>query len=110
MQRLNVELNIPIPNDQVLISKVELEELKKKDLEGVYWTMKDLEKRINKKSEWIKEKILYPNHFRKLLDVDKGGFVYYPKKKGQTWSFQATKTAEFLDTNFYRIFGEPQVS
>lgn len=32
MQRLNVELNIPIPNDQVLISKVELEELKKKIL------------------------------------------------------------------------------
>ncbi|MEN1970629.1 DUF771 domain-containing protein [Lentibacillus sp. N15] len=110
MQRLNVELFIPIPDDQVLISKVELEELKKKDLEGVYWTMKDLEKRINKKQVWIKENILYPSRIRNVLDVDNGGFVYYPKKQGQTWSFQATKMAAFLDKNFYRIFGKQQVS
>jgi phage pi2 protein 07 len=106
MQRLNVELFIPIPKDQVLISRVELDELKKKDLEGVYWTMRDLENRINKKSEWIKEKILYPAHFRKILDVENGGFVYFPKKKGETWSFQARKMAEFLDQNFYKIFRE----
>ncbi|SDN69079.1 protein of unknown function [Tenuibacillus multivorans] len=79
MQQLNVNLNIPIPSDRVLISKVELEELRKNELAGVYWNMKDLEQRINRKHEWIKENILYPERFRKILDVENGGFVYYPK-------------------------------
>jgi phage pi2 protein 07 len=104
MQNLNVQLSIPIPADSVLISKVELEELKKKELAGVYWNMKDLEQRTSKKSEWIKENILYPARFRKILDIENGGFVFYPKSKGQTWSFQATQMAGFLDKYFYQIF------
>ncbi|TCP32151.1 phage pi2 protein 07 [Scopulibacillus darangshiensis] len=103
-QQLNVALTIPIPSDSVLISKVELEELKQKDLTGVYWNMKDLEKRTNRKSEWIKDNILYPSRFRKILDSDNGGFVFYPKSKGQTWSFQASKMSEFLDKKFSSIF------
>ncbi|WP_054028611.1 DUF771 domain-containing protein [Bacillus sp. FJAT-28004] len=103
-QRLNVQITIPIPSDSVLISKVELDELKKTELSGVYWTMKDIEARINRKSEWIKENILFPSKFRKFLDVDQGGFVFYPKVKGQTWSFQASKMAEFLDKRFNQIF------
>lgn len=103
-QSLNVELSIPIPADKVLISKVELEELKQQELAGVYWNMKDLEKRINKKCEWIKENILYPSHFRKILDSENGGFVFYPKSQGQTWSFHAKRMAKFLDDNFHLIF------
>ncbi|WP_306454106.1 DUF771 domain-containing protein [Evansella halocellulosilytica] len=26
-----------------------------------------------------------------MLDVENGGFVYYPKIKGQTWAFQANR-------------------
>ena len=104
MQQLNVSLSIPIPADQVLISKVELQELKSQELSGVYWNMKDLEQRINRKSDWIKENILYPSKFRKILDGENGGFVFYPKSKGQTWSFQAVKMSEFLDKNFNQIF------
>jgi phage pi2 protein 07 len=73
-------------------------------LTGVYWNIKDLEKRINKKSDWIKENILYPSRFKKILDIDNGGFVYYPETKGQPWAFQVTKMAEFLEGNFQRIF------
>lgn len=103
-QQLSVNLTIPIPSDSVLVSKVELQELKQQQLVGVYWSMKDLEARINRKHEWIKENILYPPKFRKILDVDNGGFVFYPKTKGQTWSFQASKMADFLENNFPRIF------
>lgn len=103
-QQLSVQLTIPIPEDSVIISKVELQELKRNELAGVYWSMKDLEKRINRKSEWIKENILYPSRFRKILDAENGGFVFYPKSKGQTWSFQASKMTEFLDKNFHLIF------
>ncbi len=104
MQQLSVTLTIPVPSDSVLIKKVELEELKQAQLEGVYWSMKDLEQRINKKNEWIKENILYPSKFRKILDVESDGFVFYPKSKGQTWTFQASKMAEFLERNFKDIF------
>lgn len=108
MQQLTVNLSIPIPEDQVLISKVVLEELQNQSLAGVYWNMKDVEQRTGRKSEWIKENILYPSKFRKLLDSDNGGFVYYPKNQGQTWSFQANQMANFLDKNFHKIFGGVQ--
>jgi phage pi2 protein 07 len=104
VQSLSVNINIPVPADSVIISKIELQELKKLQLAGVYWSMKDLEKRVNRKSEWIKENILYPTRFKKVLDAENGGFVFYPKSKGQTWSFQASKMAKFLDENFDRIF------
>lgn len=105
MQQLTVSLSIPIPEESVLISKVELQELKQQSLSGVYWTMKDLERQTNRKHEWIKDNILYPTRFKKTLDVKSGGFVYYPQKNGEVWSFQAVKMAEFLDDNFYKIFG-----
>ena len=103
-QLLEVDLSIPIPDDRILIKKVEFEELKKQSLSGTYWTMKDLEERTGRKQEWIKENILYPSRFRKKLDSDHGGFVYYPKGRGQAWSFQASKMAEFLDKYFSDIF------
>src|SRR5690625_7331601 len=103
MQQLNVNLSIPIPSDSVLIKKVELEELKKETLSGVYWNMKDLEQRIGRKHEWIKDNILYPSRFRRILDLENGGFVYYPNGRGQNWSFQSVKMYEFLVINFYSI-------
>lgn len=109
-QRFNVQLTIPIPSDSVLISKVEFDELKKTELTGIYWSMKDLEARINRKSEWIKENILFPSRFKKILDVESGGFVFYPKAKGQTWSFHAPKMAEFLDKRFDQIFRNYQIA
>lgn len=104
MQHLNVELSIPIPEDCVLIKKVEWEELKKSELEGVYWSMQDLEERISRKNVWIKENILYPPRFKKILDIESGGFVFYPKAKGQNWSFQASRMTAFLEKNFSEIF------
>lgn len=65
MQQLNVSLTIPIPNEQVLISKVELEELKEQSLVGLYWNMKDVEERTGKKIDWLKENVLYQPRFKK---------------------------------------------
>lgn len=104
-QQLNVKLTIQIPEDQVLISKVELEELKKNQLSGRYWTMKDLEAHTGRKKEWLQENILYVPRFKQKLDARNGGFVYYSKGKGSPWAFQATKMAQFLDDNFHLIWG-----
>ena len=105
MQQIKTEITIPIPPDMVIISRTELEELKQKELTGVYWSMKDLVKRINKSDRWIKENILYQPRFRKILDSENGGPVYYPKNQGQTWSFHAPRMAKFLDDYFHIIFG-----
>src|SRR5699024_12105522 len=104
MQQLEVSLSVPVPKDVVLVTKVELAELKEQSMAGVYWTMKDLEERTGKKHEWIKENILYPSKFRRKLDVQNGGFVFYPEVRGQTWSFHALEMSKFLDENFHRIF------
>lgn len=106
MQRLRVSLNIIIPDDLIVISKVELNEYKKNELTGIYWTMQELERRVGRKSGWIKENILYPPRFRKELDVANGGFVFYPRMQGQHWAFQASKMAKFLDRRFSQIFGQ----
>lgn len=110
LQKLNVELNVPIPNDLILIKKVDYEEMENelndKQLAGVWWNMRDLEKRLEHKNEWIKENILYPSRFRKILDVNNGGFVHYPERKGQPWTFQATKMTEFLERYFSEIFSK----
>ncbi|MGE7915304.1 DUF771 domain-containing protein [Lysinibacillus xylanilyticus] len=104
-QQLNVQLTIHIPEDQVLINKVELEELRKNKLAGVSWTMKELEARTGRKKEWLQENLLYVPKFKQKLDASNGGFVYYPKGKGSPWAFQATKMAQFLDDNFHLIWG-----
>ncbi|MGO1059356.1 DUF771 domain-containing protein [Planococcus sp. FY231025] len=104
MQKLNVNLSIEIPSEYVLITKVEYEELKSNELKGVFWTMKDLEHQTQRRQLWLKENVLYPSRFRKVLDAEDGGFVFYPKKPGQPWAFQASKMAAFLDESFAEIF------
>lgn len=100
-QQLTVQLAIPIPADQVLISKVQLEELQRQSLTGVFWTMKDLEQRTSRKKEWLIENLLYQPRFKKQLEH----IVYYPKGKGSPWSFNAPKMAKFLEENFHLIYG-----
>ncbi|WP_107838179.1 DUF771 domain-containing protein [Metasolibacillus meyeri] len=104
MQQLLVEIAVPVPADYVLVSKVQYDELKEQSLSGEYWTMQDLEKKVKKKREWIQDKILYPAKFRKELDSDNGGFVYYPKSKSEQWSFAAVEMSKFLDKNFSKIY------
>jgi|SRR5699024_948507 len=104
MQNLNVNLTIEIPEEYVLIKKIELEQLKSEANSGVWWSMKDIEKRINKKRNWIQDNILYPTRFKKILDVKQGGFVYYPESQGERWVFQASKMTEFLEKYFTDIF------
>jgi len=57
MQQLNLNVTVQIPERYVLIEKCELEELQKAQLRGVYWSMKDLKKHIQRKQDWIKENI-----------------------------------------------------
>ena len=93
-QLLDVSLSIPIPADKILISRVELQELREQSLSGVYWNMKDLEKRQRAKASGLK-KTFYTQVGSANFRFSKRGFVFYPQAKGQNWSFQASKMAAF---------------
>ncbi|MFJ7735613.1 DUF771 domain-containing protein [Lysinibacillus sp. NPDC097287] len=102
-QKLNLNVTVQIPEGYVIVDKFELEELQKNQLDGVYWSMQDLQDHVNRKQDWIKENILYIPIFKQELDASLGGFVFYPYKKGQPCSFHAKRMMKFLDENFSAI-------
>lgn len=106
LQKLNINMSITIPEDMVIITKVELEELEQEKLKGVYWSMKNLEMKTGRSANWLKDNILFKPQFKKILDSQNGGCVFYPRVQGQPWAFQASKMAGFLDNNFCSIFGK----
>lgn len=65
--------------------------------------MKDLEETTGFSDDWLKENILLKPHFKKILDLENGGFVYYPEKRGEKWLFIASKMQEFLTKHFDSI-------
>lgn len=71
----------------------------------IWWSMKDLEKATGYSDDWLKENILLRPEFKKILDLENGGFVYYPERRGEKWMFIASKMKGFLEKYFVQIFG-----
>ncbi|KAB2337622.1 DUF771 domain-containing protein [Cytobacillus depressus] len=74
-------------------------------MEKIWWTMKDLEQVTGYSDDWLKENILLRPTYKRLLDLENGGFVYYPERRGEKWMFIASQMQEFLERNFIQIFG-----
>jgi phage pi2 protein 07 len=72
----------------------------------IWWTMKDLEQVTGYSDDWLKNNILLQPRYKKILDIECGGFVYYPEKRGEKWMFVASKMQEFLEKYFFEIFKE----
>ncbi|NRD80338.1 DUF771 domain-containing protein [Bacillus sp. BRMEA1] len=70
----------------------------------IWWTMKDLEYATGYSDDWLKENILLRPCYKKILDLDNGGFVYYPERRGEKWLFIASRMQEFLEKYFVQIF------
>lgn len=96
-----LEVKVSIPEDFVLVKKVEYDELLSADLTGQTWNMSDLREATDRSTDWLKENILYPN--RKELDIENGGFVKYPENKGQRWRFGAKKMSQWLEENMQEV-------
>nr|WP_209794475.1 DUF771 domain-containing protein [Cytobacillus luteolus] len=75
-------------------------------MQKVWWTMKDLEQVTGYSDDWLKENILLRPAFKKILDLENGGFVYYPEKRREKWLFIALKMQEFLENHFAQIFSK----
>lgn len=102
-QNLQVELTIPIPSDSVLIKKTEYDRLRESESRGQFETVNWLKKKTRIETlETLKEKILYP--YRSELDVENGGFVFYPRKRGEPFSIMKIPMEKWLENNFRKIF------
>lgn len=92
---------ISIPDDMVIIKKVEYEELLDSVSSQLVWSMKDFEKVLGRTDDWIKEKILYPH--KKELDVQLGGCVRYPSAQGQPWKIGAKQMRTWIEENLEKV-------
>jgi len=100
LQQLQVNLIVQVPDNYILVEKVEFEKLQQEQLSGRYWTMDELECRTGRGHLWLKNNLLYIPKFKKQLEK----FVHYPNASGEKWAFQASKMSQFLEDNFYSIF------
>ena len=104
MQMLTVNLTIPIPADSVLISKIQLEEFKRAQLEDVYWTMKDLQKRIIKNPNGLKHIFSIQKSFEKswiLIMADSFIIQNHKVKVGLFWQQKCPNFLMIILINFF---------
>ncbi|MDT2416096.1 DUF771 domain-containing protein [Enterococcus avium] len=100
-----LEARIPVPEDCVIISKVEYEELKKADSVGQWMTLQEVLERTTRKYDWFVSKVLKNPKYRNKIDIEKNpdGFVYYPGEGNDKYVFLRSKTLGFLEENFSSI-------
>src|SRR5699024_1948822 len=92
---IKIDINVIISADYTLVKKYEDEGMQKKSTKAEWGKMKDLEEKLKKRRDWILEKILYNPKFKDKLNSEKGGFVYYPKSRGENWVFKANDMSDF---------------
>lgn len=100
-----LEAKIPIPEDYVIITKIEYEEVKKADTVGRWMTLQEVLDRTTRKYEWFTKKVLKNPKYRNKIDIEKNpnGFVYYPGDGNHRYVFLRSKTLVFLEENFASI-------
>lgn len=94
-----LEVKIEVPDTHVVIPKEVYEQLRKQELTGQYYTIKDLVNLTGKSKSWLYDNLLNNPYHRK--DIRK--FTHYPKGKGDRWLFKATGLREYLENEFLEI-------
>lgn len=103
-QSIKAEIVFTIPADQVLISKVEYEELKEANAVGKVCDIKKFADLLDVSIATAKQKVLENDVFRRRIDEANGGFVHYPKGQGDPYTFLEDEARKFIKDNFGRIF------
>ncbi|MCM6842256.1 DUF771 domain-containing protein [Lactococcus lactis] len=103
-QTLEVQatISVLIPEDKILVDKVEYQELKEKDFDG--WVGMDVFIEKSNRSIPTVSKVLRKPDLRKRIAVENGGWVYYPNGKGDNWSFRFKEMMDFINKEFYQKF------
>lgn len=97
MQQIEANITIQIPSELVLVEKAELVKLKKEQHIGKMLTMKDFCERTNRSTAWLRKNILLNPALIKRLDIENGGWVYYPASQSDKWMFKATGMINFIE-------------
>ena len=107
MQQLEAEIliKIPIPEEMILINKTRLKELEENEFAGKIYTMDDFVVRSNRSSKWLKDNILNNPKLIKKLNIENGGFVYYPYSQSDRWLFNAKGLIKFIDEELGKYLG-----
>ena len=101
MQALKAEVVIEVPENMVLVDKVEYLELKEKDYIGKTWTIADLKRELNikKNQAWITECILKPN----IREISDWCFLKEGTGGRSATVILASKAKKWFDENWSRI-------
>lgn len=102
-QYFNVE--VPVPDDLVIIHKEEYVELLNQSEKGVWWTIDKVVELLDiSRTKLINDILLNPDVKEEIdIELNPKGFVVYPKSKGVPYRFLATQTREYFEKNFGAI-------
>lgn len=99
MSEQKLEVSIAIPDQYVLVTKIEYNELKEKSVMGRYLTLQDLMDLTGKSKPWLNEKLL--SHPRRMKDIEP--FTHFPQSRGDKWAFKEKEMRDYLDKHFLDI-------
>lgn len=105
-QKIRAEVVLTIPEDKILISLQEYEDLLESNSSGRVINLKSFADLLGRSERWTKENLLEDKIFRRKLDAKNGGFVHYPSYQGDPYSFLEDESRKFIRENFERIFSK----
>lgn len=97
MQTLDVQ--IKIPDDHILITRTEYEDLTSNVLLGKYLTLQDVMEHTGKSRPWLEANLLSHPIRKKQIEP----FTHFPQGQGDRWAFKAKEMYEYLDREFLKI-------
>lgn len=83
------------------IREIVNEELSKREMDIKLWDLKDLASALNMKTEWVAKNILYPH--REELDIENGGFVRYPRDRGNKYRIPSERMKKWINDNLVEV-------
>lgn len=103
--KIQPTIEVKIPDDQLVVNKVEYESLQDQSLVGKIWKLDDLRAWLgNKDVKWVKEFILYRPSFQAELErMDNENFIHISKGRGDKWWFKASVMSEWIDNHWGQI-------
>ncbi|OFI48853.1 hypothetical protein BG261_05545 [Floricoccus tropicus] len=104
-QLIKAEVSISIPDDMILINKVELEELIDKADQAEsngYAKMDEFEKLCAREKTWIKNNLFKDPNFLEQFDMSNNnekGFVRFPRYQNDGYRFKRKQMIDFVNND-----------
>ena len=105
-QQIQITANYVIPEQFIIVDRVEFESMKLK-LESIWITLDEALENLPFKKAWFRENILIVPKFRKRLDVKNGGCIDFPvSERGGRYKVHREMFRKWCDENLAEVFRE----